>query len=542
MTTTFKISCVAVSESDQSHKIILKLSNAKTNGRSYLSIPLAELRKPLMVAEKLVNHGIEVPRENEKAKEFVREKIEKQLCDSSHRPVTTTTGWHTSGVFVTPSKTFGWAEAMPLHASRLDRLPTKPLSDHNIEGWKSALGPLAKHSHTTVFAVAHALSGPLLQKCLKCSDVPVVNLWSDTSSGKSTVLRIANSCYEPPSSQTALPTFNHTGRAREEALTARNGLFLPIDEENLSQESKKFIFEVASGQGRARSKAVHDTLPDVRWVCAILTSANRPIVARGSERGPQFVRIIDMKIGSSDEGGIFDRDADDLSAEERSAIIDRAVNGCQKCSGGVGAAWLAALTHSENQKEYFAYALSRHKAFLEKYSVGLGNAEIRVLEKFANVFAAASLSAKLEIVPWTAEDGEKSIRWCYRRHVRQNPENYQDLRQLIQKLQEVLRTKSLFLRKGIGADGALKRRATSLGFHTRFSGKAVACVWDRSLDALGKRLGCQGVILRSLLIRNGILMQDAERKRSIFSRDPLTGKRRRFATLDLRQIRKKIEG
>lgn len=540
MKTSFRPSFIANVEADNSKKFVLLIIDESTNAKSHLQIAPADLDRAYLVADRLKNLGVSVPRDKIEAKKFIINEIENKLGECHERLITSSTGWHPSGVFVTPERTYGRSKPLAIHVARLAR-PTPSSKDVSLKRWKEGLGTLTRHSHTAVLAVSHALSGPLLSKVLKITDVPVVNLWSNTSCGKTTLLKLANTCFAAPMPNSKISTFNFTRRAREEALSSRNGLFMPFDEENQSDGLAKFIKDVSSGSGDVRSLTVQESLPDLTWVCAILTSSNRCAVPGGQANSPEGVRIIDVRIKSNEKGGIFERNSKDLCADERSEIIKNCVEICLENSGAAGHALLTSLTDRDKQRENFEYARRKCDEFIEKWCAGLTSSQLRVLEKFAVMYASASLSAKLNIVPWTADEGEHSIRWCYERYVRQNKGDYLDQRKVHHDIYQMVTDEKLFLPNGIEQTLAMKRKSVAVGFRSAFARAPVACVWEPSLDPLAEKVGCNGAVLRSLLARSGVLMRDANRKNTILLRDPVTGTRKRFVSLNIKQLKKVIE-
>jgi len=540
MKTKFKPSFIANVEADNSKKIVLLITDESTKAKSHLQISPADLDRAYLVADKLKNLGVSVPRDKIEAKKFIVKEIEEKMARCRERLITNSTGWHSSGVFVTPERTYGSSKLLAIHLDRLAR-PTPSRKEVSLKRWKESLGMLTRHSHTAVLAVSHALSGPLLSQVLDITDVPVVNLWSNTSCGKTTLLKLAHTCFAAPMPNSKVPTFNFTRRAREEALSSRNGLFMPFDEENQSEGLAKFIKDVSSGSGDVRSQTVQESLPDLTWVCAILTSSNRRAVPGGQANSPEGVRIIDVRIKSNEKGGIFERHSKDLCADERSEIIKKSAEGCLENSGAAGDAFLKSLTSRDSQKRNFDYAKRKWSEFIGERCAGLTSSQLRVLEKFAVMYASASLSAKMNIVPWSVDEGERSINWCYDRYVRQNQSDYLDAKKVHHEIYQMVTDEKLFLPKGIEQTAAMKRKSIAVGFRSVFSRAPVACVWDSSLDPFAEKVGCKGEVLRSLLLRSGVLMQDASRKNTIMLRDPVTGTRKRFVSLDIKKLKKVIE-
>lgn len=540
MDAKFRLAFVATLEANNAYKVIVEIDSDVTGRRSYLKFDPSELDRPDLVVSRLKNHGVDMPRDKEAAKAIVDKLIGEPAKLAKPKLVVDSSGWHSSGVFITPERTYGSAKPFPIHSSRLEVPRTKARARANIELWKEGLASLTKHSYSAIFAVSYAFCGPLLSKGVELTDVPVVNFWADTSVGKTTLLSVANTCFESPKTAKKLYTFNHSERAREESLNARNGLFLPVDERNLTGDLRKFIFDVASGKGKSRSKAVHETLPDVDWMCAVLISSNSPAVGGGEANSPEGVRIIDLRIRKNEVGGIFEHGASDFSTKKRARIIQKCIAKCRLHSGSAGRELLRALTNEHDQEENFALARQLWNEFILDNSPGLTSPQQRVLEKFALIYASSVLAARLNIVPWSEAEGKEAIVWSYKRYIAQNKVSYINNLKLHRDIQALTADSDLFLPLGIDRIQAARAR-NAIGFNAVFDRRPVACVFDSKLDALSKKLGCGAGILRSLIFKSEVLVRDASGKLSVMMRDPLTKSRRRFVALDLKRLRKMIE-
>ena len=137
----------------------------------------------------------------------------------------------------------------------------------------------------------------------------VVNLWGDTSGGKTVMLMMACSIWADPSESKYITDAHSTLNAIEARLDALNDLPLLMDD--LSKASNKMgdkdfatlIYLLCSGRGKSRSNT-KITLNKVKtWNCITLSNMERPL-ATDQMQGGAINRVIDVEMA---EGKVFNQ-------------------------------------------------------------------------------------------------------------------------------------------------------------------------------------------------------------------------------------------
>ena len=137
----------------------------------------------------------------------------------------------------------------------------------------------------------------------------VVNLWGDTSGGKTVMLMMACSIWADPSESKYITDAHSTLNAIEARLDALNDLPLLMDD--LSKASNKMgdkdfatlIYLLCSGRGKSRSN-VKITLNKVKtWNSITLSNMERPL-ATDQMQGGAINRVLDIELG---EGKVFNQ-------------------------------------------------------------------------------------------------------------------------------------------------------------------------------------------------------------------------------------------
>lgn len=136
----------------------------------------------------------------------------------------------------------------------------------------------------------------------------VVNLWGDTSGGKTVIMMLACSIWANPAESKYITDSNSTINAYEARLDALNDLPLLIDDFSKvsskmeEQEFTNLIYMFCGGQGKARSN-VKNTINKMKtWNCMTISNMERPL-ASDTMKGGAINRVLDFEM---DEGKVFD--------------------------------------------------------------------------------------------------------------------------------------------------------------------------------------------------------------------------------------------
>ena len=155
-----------------------------------------------------------------------------------------------------------------------------------LDSWRTAIGRLAHHPAVRI-AIYAALAAPMLAVL----DGPnaIIEWAGRTSTGKSTVMRLAQSCWK--SANVSLPTWNATHIAIEAQAAVGSDLPLFVDDTNAAVEGGrsssigKMIYQLCSG--RARGRGARDGGQRLRssWRTIALSTGEQPVAELAKAEG-----------------------------------------------------------------------------------------------------------------------------------------------------------------------------------------------------------------------------------------------------------------
>lgn len=548
--TTVTVVANVVDEKTKKHFAVLKF---KPDGkRSFRKlVELAELLKPYKMFDLLRNWGVKIPVENKDALRF----LEKNILTPQAVPPTKTmrhqTGWFGDREFVMKDQTINQIRSTAVHYSQFSASPVNGVkTSRSLAEWKKSLALITGSSRIGLFMMAHAFSGPLLRFLLAGPDQPIFNLRQKTSCGKTSLLLLGHTIFGEISGSSDLTTFDHTARALEEILMDHNDLFVAFDEENRSGGTddsatgnavlRKFGFIAAAGRGRRRSNSVGDILPEASWHCAIGTSSNRKTsntTGEDESNSPSGVRWIDLLVGDSNSGGIFDRKDCNFDVDRRNRILNKSIAGCLENQGTAGREWLKHLVDTDKRQEILTHTRLAQKSFIKKYSVGLTNAQFRILSKFALVYAVASVLPDLGIVPWSKLEGEAAVRYVYMGYIRERRSEYVDKKIILNKVAKLISNTDDYPSFSRARSRWSKAKQTVPGFNTTFKDERIICLTVEGFNLLAKKFEISSEALEAILRAEKLMMRDADGKWSIFTKSPESAKRKRYIALRLNALK-----
>lgn len=165
-----------------------------------------------------------------------------------------------------------------------------------LEGWQNGVGRLAAGNPAPMLAISTVLAGALLN--IAGIDSLGINFHARTSSGKTTVLLAALSCFGDPSK---LNRWNASATALERISVAANDGALILDEfpALASRPVVDALYAIGNGTGRLRGQRDLSLRQTDRWRAALLSTSERPIhqhLAAGRVEMPEGlgVRLIDI--------------------------------------------------------------------------------------------------------------------------------------------------------------------------------------------------------------------------------------------------------
>lgn len=322
-------------------------------------------------------------------------------------------GWHQScdrQAFVLPHETIGdEAERIVFQTENAQentfRMKGTP------EQWRQRVAALCVGNSRLVFAVASAFAGPLLRPAGVESGG--FHFRGDSSSGKTTALKVAASVYGGPS---YLQRWRTTDNALEAIAAQHCDGLLILDE--LAQVDPKTAGEcaymLANEQSKARATRTGTPRARLSWRLLFLSAGELGLadhMAEGMKRARtgQEVRMADIPADAGRGMGAFE----DLHDREGGADFARHITGqAGTVYGATGRAWLQWLT--ENAEGLKARIRDASGALARQIVPEAASGQVeRVGARFALVGAAGELATLAGLTGWPVGESERAARECF---------------------------------------------------------------------------------------------------------------------------------
>ncbi len=318
-------------------------------------------------------------------------------------------GWH--GVaFVLPHETIGDDAERIVFQSESQMENTFRIK-RDAADWRDRIGALCVGNSRLVFAVASAFAGPLLRPAGMESGG--FHIRGDSSSGKTTALRLAASVYGGPS---YMQRWRTTDNALE-AIAAQHCDSLLILDELAQVEGKvagECAYMLANEQSKAR--ATRNGAPRARlsWRLLFLSAGELGLADHMAEgmkrtRTGQEVRMADIPADAGAGLGAFENLHGFAGGAAFSSHLTREAQVCHGAAGRAFIEWACANADTLARRTRAAvHALAR-----EWVPQGASGQVERVAARFALVGAAGALATEAGLTSWPAGESERAARACF---------------------------------------------------------------------------------------------------------------------------------
>ncbi|MDP2408078.1 MAG: DUF927 domain-containing protein [Hydrogenophaga sp.] len=318
-------------------------------------------------------------------------------------------GWH-GRAFVLPHETIGdGAERIVFQTENAQentfRVKGTP------EQWRTRIAAACAGNSRLVFSLACAFAGPLLRPAGVESGG--FHFRGDSSSGKTTALKVAASVYGGPS---YLQRWRTTDNALEAIAAQHCDGLLILDE--LAQVDPKTAGEcaymLANEQSKARATRTGTPRARLSWRLLFLSAGELGLADHMAEgmkrtRTGQEVRMADIPADAGKGMGAFE----DLHGHEGGSNFARyLVAQAGSVYGAVGRAWLEHLTENADSIKHSIRDASAKLAAQIVPEAASGQVE-RVGARFALVGAAGELATAAGLTGWPAGESEQAARECF---------------------------------------------------------------------------------------------------------------------------------
>lgn len=355
----------------------------------------------------LLNMGLRIataPAARNRLTEYIQTRQPQEFASCTDR-----IGWHGTA-FVLPHETIGdEAERIVFQSDNQMENTFRIKSD--VDKWQERIGRLCVGNSRMVFAVACAFAGPLLRPAGMESGG--FHLRGDSSSGKTTALRLAASVYGGPG---YMQRWRTTDNALE-AIAAQHCDSLLILDELAQVEGKvagECAYMLANEQSKARATRGGAARARLSWRLLFLSAGELGLADHMAEGGKrtrtgQEVRMADIPADAGAGMGAFENLHGHSDGAAFSTALARAAG---LCHGAVGHAFLQWLTRDAVATRDRVRQLQGQMA-TRWVPPGASGQVARVAARFALVGAAGELATEAGLTGWPVGESEQGAKRCF---------------------------------------------------------------------------------------------------------------------------------
>jgi len=326
------------------------------------------------------------------------------------------TGWYPP-VFVLPHQIIGNAVEKIVYQS--DNLSQDYRQSGTLSQWQEAVSLPCRGNSPLVLALSCAFAAMLLQPAQ--AESGGIHLVGESSTGKTTALRIAASVY-------GAPNYLHRWRATTnglEALAAQHSdTLLVLDE--LAQidpkEAGEIAYMLANGSGKVRASRSGRAKAKYEWRLLFLSAGEITLGQHLQEGGKktkagQEVRLLDISADANKGMGVFEQ----LSGFESPALFSQALSQATTQYYGTPAiVFLEKITESAYLPSFPDILKERCRAFITQHLPEKSDGQVhRVCERFALIAAAGELATGFSITGWTPGEADEAAARCFKAWIEQ---------------------------------------------------------------------------------------------------------------------------
>ncbi|TCV75919.1 DUF927 domain-containing protein [Neorhizobium sp. S3-V5DH] len=352
-----------------------------------------------IVADELVQAGLNTF-ETDRIKQAHKAAVKNVIFNPA--TVVSKSGWHGRD-FVFDGRVFRTGEISSFRLHQNLRETHVPYPSKKNDDLIDFIDDAASQSDLLAAAVMIAFAQPLLGLA-QPPERPVVYIWGDSTTGKTSLGSLMNAITRPPADR-ELQSFDSTQRAFEEKLkyysdnVAVFDELSSLDDAALEKAFSTFIYMAANGRGKNRSEG--SNFPNLRWrTTAVITGEKDPdtINARRKRTG-QDARLLILPVPSRDEGGIW---PSSMTLDERVAMLTKLDALIATYSGHSYLNWIRWVVAKQDEVK-IRYAESVSSYARQMAGEGGDSLDRRSAVKFAQLAAAGDEIIRAGIVAWDDE-------------------------------------------------------------------------------------------------------------------------------------------
>lgn len=359
------------------------------------------------LAGDLASRGLKISRSNRNALLEYLNNVE--VADRV--TVVSRTGWHTlaeTKVFVLPDEVMGEPAGESVVLAGAAAAPYARCG--TLDDWRQGIGRLTAGHNRLVFAVSIALAGPLVE--LTDGEGGGVNIYGDSSKGKTTALRAAASVWGRGATDPGfVRSWRATANAQEATAATTSDTLLCLDEIGVAEgrDAASAVYQLASGVGKGRSARDGSIRTPMTWRVLVLSTGELPMAAKIAEDkqrrayAGQAVRLLDVPADAGKGFGVFDNAG---PTGDPAAFAESIKRAALESYGTAGPAFVKALAAS-GLDEARRMANDIVKGFIADHVPTEADSQVRrAAERLGMIAAAGELAIGFGIVPWTEGEAE----------------------------------------------------------------------------------------------------------------------------------------
>ena len=348
------------------------------------------------------------------------------------------------------------------------------------------------------------------------SETATFNFEGESGSGKTNIVRAAAGLIGPPH---LIAKWDFSRRGFEELAESRHDLALILDDMETHVDDgmtlKTALRHVTQAVPKGHSKHIAEKaakadLPILSWSNFGLTTSPPKLEEMAQALGwtrtdGERVRLISIPVPSVSKGGIFDRLKG--NAAERvdvgKVLTERLERGIAQNFGLIFPLWIELLLAADQSKQLIELVDS-----FVKRTAGHGDGwDTRYARKFGVLYAVGRLAVKAGILPWPTAWPFKAVARCYRRAVGAMRSEREFSEKVIRMLASRATDPKRFVAVLRGQRSVIRFDNQTIGIRTKYHGKDVLAIRDKSLARLAGRVAVAKVIIKELetarLLRGG---------------------------------------
>ena len=360
---------------------------------------------------RLFSGGLEIS-SNRKARELLATYIQTAKPEGKARCVSQI-GWHDSS-FVLPDTTIGCADGEQVLYQSANGTEHNYRTAGTLEEWQAQVGRPCSGNSRLLFGVSSAFAGALLG--VVGGESSGFHLRSASSTGKTTVLLLAGSCWGGGRQNGFVQTWRATANGLEAVAELHNHGLLCLDE--LGQvdpkEAGETAYLLANGRGKNRMARTIQRRRQLTWNLLFLSSGEISLmdhmraVGRKTRAG-QEVRLLDIEADAGAGMGVFENLHETATPDEFARHLGLAA---RTYYGTPARAFLEVVA---SRHEEFRKAVRRFSQdFLTKHVPDGSSDEVsRAAGRFALVGAAGELATEFGVTGWREGEAEGAAKACF---------------------------------------------------------------------------------------------------------------------------------